>query len=355
MLFFATLCFTVIAQKRLLELNETFRAWYSPHEVDQLTQKDVHFMDVTDHVDWYNRLRQNKTVQQPQAFPPQLQFQDLVESMLPSIDPNGIAASITQLSSYRTRYYTTQTGTDAVEWLLSQYRLAAGTRTDVSFELVQHSWLQPSLIVRVEGSDSSVSAQTVILGGHIDSINNGAAGTAPGADDDASGSSTVLEVFRVLMANAYLPRRTIEFHAYAAEEVGLRGSQQIARDYKAIGRQVYSMLQFDMVCYPYPKVEGKALIGLIEDYTSAGLNAFLKILIGGYVQIGVTSSRCGYACSDHASWNSNSYDAGFTFESAFENHNPYIHTDKDVIAHCDMKHAAQYARLGVGYMVELSS
>jgi len=173
----------------------------------------------------------------------------------------------------------------------------------------------------------------------------------------------------VLMGNGYVPRRTLEFHAYAAEEVGLRGSQQVARDYKAIGRQVFSMLQFDMVCYPYPKVEGplflsptslsqftgKALIGLIEDYTSAGLNGFLKLLIGGYVQIGAVSSKCGYACSDHASWTNNGFDAGFTFESAFEDHNPYIHTANDVIAHCDMKHAAQYARLGVGYMIELSS
>jgi len=314
----------------------------------------VGFMDVTEHVEWYERLSKFKTAA-PAAFPTELQFQDLVESMLPQVSGTNIGNTIRQLSSYRTRYYTTATGEQAVQWLLSQYQQAAGTRTDISFDLVKHTWLQPSLVVRIEGSDPTVSAETVILGGHIDSVNNGATGVAPGADDDASGSATVFEVFRVLIAGGFVPRRTVEFHAYAAEEVGLRGSQAIARDYKSTGRQVYSMLQFDMDCWPYPKVEGRALIGLITDYTSRNLNAFLKLVMGGYVQIGFIESTCGYACSDHASWTNNQYDAGFTFESAFEHHNPNIHTAQDTLDKCDMKHSAQYARLGVGYIVELAS
>jgi len=355
------LCFvSVLAEKRLLEFNLTSRGWYTLEEVDQLAQKQIHFMDITDHVTYYDKMRkaqQNHTWKQPKkrAFPTQLVFQDLVESYLPSVDHEQIAATITQLSSYYTRYYTTQTGADAVSWLLSQYQSYAGTRTDVTFELVHHSWLQPSLIVTIEGTDSEVSAETVILGGHIDSINGGASGRAPGADDDASGSSTVLEVFRTLMVNGFTPRRTVEFHAYAAEETGLRGSQAIAKRYSTEGRQVFSMLQFDMVCYPYPTVEGQALIGLITDYTSSSLNSFLKLVMTGYVEIGFIDSTCGYACSDHASFTNNGYDAGFTFESAFEHHNPFIHTANDVIAKCDMDHVQQYGRLGVGYVVELAS
>jgi len=347
---------TAESGKRLIQFNETHREWLSPQAVDDLAQNLVHFMDVTDHVEWYEKLRKlNRSAAAPSAFPTQLAFQDLVEGFLPDVSGDAIGQTIRQLSSYRTRYYTTATGEAAVNWLLTQYQQFAGTRTDVSFELVKHTWQQPSLIVKIEGSDPTVSAETVILGGHIDSVNGGATGVAPGADDDASGSSTVLEVFRVLMKNGFVPRRTVEFQAYAAEEVGLRGSQAIARDYKATGRQVYSMLQFDMDCWPYPKVEGQALIGLITDYTSRNLNAFLKLVLDGYVQIGYTESVCGYACSDHASFTNNQYDAGFTFESAFEHHNPYIHTAQDTLDKCDLRHAAQYGRLGVGYVVELSS
>jgi Zn-dependent M28 family amino/carboxypeptidase len=49
------------------------------------------------------------------------------------------------------------------------------------------------------------TVRIVVLGGHIDSIaSGGATGRAPGADDDASGSSTVLEVFRSAMMVAWL-------------------------------------------------------------------------------------------------------------------------------------------------------
>jgi hypothetical protein len=64
-----------------------------------------------------------------------------------------------------------------------------------------------------------LTGETVILGGHIDSTAGGASNRSPGADDDASGSAAVLEVFKILMASGFVPDRTVEFHAYAAEEV----------------------------------------------------------------------------------------------------------------------------------------
>ena len=45
------------------------------------------------------------------------------------------------------------------------------------------------------------------------------------------GIATLTEVARVLLAKDYRPARTIKLIAYAAEEVGLRGSQGIVRDH----------------------------------------------------------------------------------------------------------------------------
>ena len=59
----------------------------------------------------------------------------------------------------------------------------------------------------------------------------------------ASGSSSVLEVFRVLASNGFRGSRSIEFHAYAAEEVGLLGSQAIASTYQKEGKVVAGMMQ----------------------------------------------------------------------------------------------------------------
>lgn len=40
-----------------------------------------------------------------------------------------------------------------------------------------------------------------------------------------------VKVFRILMENRFVPDRTVEFHAYAAEEAGLRGSAAISQEY----------------------------------------------------------------------------------------------------------------------------
>jgi len=49
------------------------------------------------------------------------------------------------------------------------------------------------------------------------------------------------------MKASFEPSRTVQFMAFSAEEVGLRGSQDIAESYAKEGRDVYAMMQFDMV------------------------------------------------------------------------------------------------------------
>jgi hypothetical protein len=39
----------------------------------------------------------------------------------------------------------------------------------------------------------------------------------PGADDDGSGSVTILESYRALIASNFRPERPVEFHWYSAE------------------------------------------------------------------------------------------------------------------------------------------
>lgn len=63
------------------------------------------------------------------------------------------------------------------------------------------------------------------------------------ADDDGSGTVTILEAFRVLVEGNFTPQRPVEFHWYSAEEGGLLGSQDIALEYEKEGRDVIAMLQ----------------------------------------------------------------------------------------------------------------
>jgi leucyl aminopeptidase len=52
-----------------------------------------------------------------------------------------------------------------------------------------------------------------------------------------------------MLANNYKPRRTIKLIGYAAEEVGLLGSKDIAASFKAKNANVVGVMQLDMTNY----------------------------------------------------------------------------------------------------------
>jgi hypothetical protein len=81
-----------------------------------------------------------------------------------------------------------------------------------------------NVIAKIDGSDPTLKAQYVVLGGHLDhnGIRDGL--VYNGADDNASGSAVVLEVARLMAVNKVQPKRTIIFGLWCGEEQGLIGS-----------------------------------------------------------------------------------------------------------------------------------
>ena len=86
-----------------------------------------------------------------------------------------------------------------------------------------------------------------------------------GADDDGSGTVTILETYRALLASDFHPAKTLEFHWYSAEEAGLLGSQAIAQDYQKQAAPVYAQIQFDMTAWV--KKGTREEVGIMNDFT----------------------------------------------------------------------------------------
>ncbi|MHA7632188.1 M20/M25/M40 family metallo-hydrolase [Corallococcus sp. M7] len=285
----------------------------------------------------------------------------VVNSLFTGLQEASIKSTITQLSSYTNRYYNNSSGgTQAASWLQGIWAGYANGRSDVSVQLYSHSgWTQPSVIATITGT--VFPDEVVVIGGHLDSIQQYASSpptaTAPGADDDASGVATLSEVFRVAMAKGYKPARTVKFMAYAAEEVGLYGSQAIAQAHKSAGANVVGVLQLDMTNYRGSSWD----LTLVTDNTNAAQNAFLGNLIDTYTGYTRTNITCGYGCSDHASWNAQGYPASMPFEAQMNNDNPYIHTANDTLANStdgtsgnNANNALKFARIGAAYLAELA-
>jgi len=282
---------------------------------------------------------------------------DRVQNMVSKVNEFSIREMILKLSSYQNRYYKAQTGVDSQEYVKATWEKLANSRSDVSVELYQHSgWPQPSVIMTVEGS--SKKDEVVVIGGHGDSI----AGfwgreraRAPGADDNASGIATITEIIRVMMDNGYKPQRTIKFMSYAAEEVGLLGSKAIANEFKSNKTNVVGVVQFDMTNH-----KGSANLDIVfmSDFTNEAHTKFMGALIDTYVAgVNWGYSKCGYGCSDHASWHNAGYPASMPFESTMGDINNDIHTKNDTIdapgSMGTADHAEKFARLGVAYLVEM--
>ena len=98
------------------------------------------------------------------------------------------------------------------------------------------------------GSDAKLTKTLFIVSGHMDSMSSkwtDPEPDAPGADDDASGTTVSVECARLLSKQA--PRATILFAAVSGEEQGLLGSKHMLDWIKQQGYTVGGMLDDDIV------------------------------------------------------------------------------------------------------------
>jgi leucyl aminopeptidase len=224
----------------------------------------------------------------------------------------------------------------------------------ISISEFKHSWGQNSIITRIKGSSKAADSETVIISAHQDSTNMFPFLAAPGADDDGSGTVTILETYRGLLASNFTPINDVEFHWYSAEEVGLLGSQAVAKEYRAQGAKIKAQLQFDMTAWV--KAGTREEIGVITDFVDAGVTDYVKTLIDTYIDIPYVETKCGYACSDHASWTKAGYPSAFSIESSFENSNKNIHSTNDRIdisPEFSFDHMLHFSKLAAAFAIEL--
>jgi leucyl aminopeptidase len=181
-------------------------------------------------------------------------------------------------------------------------------------------------------------------------------------DDNGSGCMAILEAFRVTLMNETIARgeaeNTIEFHWYAAEEVGLLGSGNIFRSYAELDRPVVAMLNQDMTGYTagYKSHSMTPKFGLVTDNVDAALTNFTRLVIEEYTNTQAADTECGYACSDHVSATRAGFLSAFVFEGEMSgvNDNPYVHSADDTVETVDFEHVMEHARMVVGWVVELA-
>jgi len=192
-----------------------------------------------------------------------------IAAALTRISAQRIQASIEKLVSFQTRLTLSAQDPDSIkaghgigaarEWIKSEfesYSRACGgcleVRTDSFIENPAERIPKPTVITNVyavlKGADPENAKRIVLVTGHYDSRNSDTldvSGTAPGANDDASGTAVSLECARVLSQMKF--PATIIFLTVAGEEQGLNGSHHFARMARDQGWDIEAVLNNDIV------------------------------------------------------------------------------------------------------------
>lgn len=338
-------------EQSLVQLADGAQRWVSESEKWELKRRGIHFADITGTED-LGTLRTN--VRRSYSYP-KIRFENQIKPLLTELDKGEMSQNLEQFTSFKTRYYKSEEGKKSSDWLLKKILSISSADEAIEVRAFHHQWPQSSIIARIPGSTNSTAI--AIIGAHQDSANFILPNIfpAPGADDDGSGTVTILEAFRVLVGNRFRPNNTVEFHWYSAEEGGLLGSRAIYKEYEKQGVDCVAMLQQDMTGYvkkTLAKNQPEAM-GVVQDYVSPELTSYVETIIETYCAIPSVSTKCGYACSDHASAQAAGYPASFVIESAFENSNPKIHSTGDVIDELSFDHMREHAKLTLAFAYEL--
>lgn len=280
---------------------------------------------------------------------------DTATAMIARPQSSNIQASIQALENMGTRYHTTETGLTVATKIQEMLTAAGATKiAGATFTQVDHNTAnavittnQKSLVLTIPGTSDKET--TVVLGAHLDSINKeGRDAKAPGSDDDASGIATLIEIVRAIADTGATFKRTIEIHAYAAEEVGLVGSGQIASRYAAEGRKISAMFQLDM--NSWSQSAGTKTIYLVENDTSPTLRRSLKDLLNVYLGGDYVEDRLAAGTSDHRSWSRAGYATVFPFENP-QGYNEALHTTADTLSTINnLPLSARFAQLGLAFV-----
>jgi hypothetical protein len=215
----------------------------------------------------------------------------------------------------------------------------------------RHATMTKNVIGVLEGSGPHAE-ETVVIGGHYDHLGRGgllsgslallSSDIHNGADDNASGTSMVLEMARRLGARRDPPPRRVVFMAFSGEERGLLGSQYYVQHPLFPLSSTVMMFNCDMV----GRLNAKNELTMIGTGTSPGLDSLVDVLgkSAGMTIKQVSGMTDGFGGSDHQSFYPKGVPVLFAFTGVHgDYHRPS--DDSDRINYPGMARIADYLEL----------
>ncbi|MEN8375669.1 MAG: M28 family peptidase [Gemmatimonadota bacterium] len=204
----------------------------------------------------------------------------------------------------------------------------------------------PNVAGVLRGSDPALADSYVVFSAHMDHVGVGRPDESGdsiynGADDDASGTSALLEIAEAFAALDTPPARSVMFLAVSGEEKGLLGSRWFSDHPTVPVASIVANINIDMVARNAPD----SIVVIGQEYSSLG--PLVRGVASGYPELGLTVSedlwpeQRFFFRSDHFNFARHEIPALFFFAGVHEDY----HRPSDEIELIDADKVARVARL----------
>ena len=228
-----------------------------------------------------------------------------------------------------TRFSTTQGCRDAATYCFNTY-------TGLKLQAQKQNWSgtdAPNAIGTHLGATRPGDVYIIVA--HLDDLPS--SGTAPGADDNGSGSASVLEAAKAL--SCWGVRNTVKFLNVTGEEQGLSGSTAYAADALTRGENILGVINFDMIGWAGDGIPAVENLDLNYNHSSQWLaQRFVDAAAAYGTGLPVDAFLCpSLTASDHYPFWQRGWSAicGITDNEGYCSHSgnyPPYHTSGDTIA-----------------------
>lgn len=193
----------------------------------------------------------------------------------------------------------------------------------------------------------------ILVTAHLDDMPGSSSTIAPGADDNGSGSVTVLRAAQIMAALPF--QKTIRFICFTGEEQGLMGSYAYAASAAARGDTIDAVVNLDMIAY---ESNGLDVIELHAGTTVAASGAIADVFMDvnttyglGFTPEKITTGSTN--SSDHAPFWQRGYPAILAIED-LQDFTPWYHKVTDRVATLDQDFFTRSAKAAIGTVATLA-
>ncbi len=257
-----------------------------------------------------------------------------IQKLVDKVSRPTFQANLTRLVSFPTRFSTSahyaSAAADAHDQLTAM-------RYRTKFQNITVNGSASRNVIADKSGGAASARKVVLVTAHLDSINlkGGPAASAPGADDNGSGSAGLLEMARVFQDHRN--KHDLRFILFGGEEEGLFGSKHYVATLSASERaRIRAVVNMDMIASMNTSTRSVLLEGAT---LSRRIMNGLKEAAATYTRLTVETSLNPFA-SDHVPFINKGIPAVLTIEGA-DNTNSRIHSGDDTIDHRQSRSGAR--------------